>query len=131
MALRRHQELLAGDVAYARGRRAGRVAKKRLAEARRLSEDEDPRPFYAEVARALRGLATDRLNLSEAGTQTTDLTEALSSGGVSAGVVEEVRACLDHSDRQRFAPPSSDRSERDGFLERVGAVMSALDKELR
>ena len=43
LGLRRHWDRLEGDVAYARGRRAGRVAKKRLAEAQRLAREWKPK----------------------------------------------------------------------------------------
>jgi hypothetical protein len=131
LALRRHRDLLEGDVAYARGRRASRLARKRLAEARRLAPGAEARAFYAEVARALRGLAADRLNLSEAGLQSAELVERLAARGVQAGTVAETRACLEHCDLQRFAPPGTDPQEKSRFLERVGALMTALDKAVR
>jgi hypothetical protein len=131
MALRRHRDLLEGDVAYARGRRASRLARKRLAEARRLATGNDPRAFYAEVARALRGLVADRLNLPEAGLQSAELVERLASRGVAAGTVAEVRACLEHCDRQRFAPQPTDQHEKSRILERVGTLMTTLDKAVR
>lgn len=131
LGVRRDRDLLEGDVAYARGRRAGRLARKRLEEARRLASSPDTRAFYAEVARALRGLIADRLNLAEAGLQATDLEERLRVRGIPEVTVAEVRACLDHCDRQRFAPPGTDPQEKTRFLDRVGAVMTALDKEIR
>ena len=131
LALRRHQDLLEGDVAYARGRRAGRVAKKRLAEARRLATRDDPRAFYAEVARALRGLVADRLNLAEAGLQTTELEGALVRAGVEAGTRDDLSSVLGHCDRQRFAPPGSDAEEKARFLERAGVLMTALHRAVR
>ncbi len=131
VALRRHQELVAGDVAYARGRRAGKLAKRRLAEARRLQAEGDQRVFYSEVAQALTGLISDRLNLAEAGLQIREIDEALSAAGVSQESRDEVRACLDHCDRQRFAPGSDATGERDRFLGRVGDLMGAIDQEVR
>ncbi len=131
VAVRRQRDLLEGDVAYARGRRASRVAKKRLAEARLLAAGTDARSFYAEVARALRGLVADRLNLAEAGLQSTELDQRLGARGVPEGMVAEVRACLEHCDRQRFAPPGIDPHEKERFLDRVGDVMTALDKAIR
>lgn len=131
MALRRHRDLLEGDVAYARGRRASRLARKRLTEARRLATGSDPRAFYAEVARALRGLVADRLNLPEAGLQSAELVDRLAAGGVPAGTVAEVRACLEHCDRQRFAPQPTDQHEKSRILERVGTLMTTLDKAVR
>jgi len=130
LALRRHRDRLEADVAWARGRRAGRVARKRLAEARRLSDGDDARAFYAEVARALRGFAADKLNLSEAGAQTHDLREAVRAVGVAAATTEELAGCLEHCDRQRFAPSSPDSGEKRRFLERAGALMTTLDREI-
>jgi hypothetical protein len=131
LALRRHRDLLEGDVAYARGRRASRVARKRLAEARQLAKRGDSRAFYAEVARALRGLAADRLNLPEAGLQSTELVERLAARGVPETTVSEVRACLEHCDRQRFAPQPTDQQEKSRFLGRVGTLMTTLDRAVR
>ncbi len=128
---RRSRDRLEGDVAYARGRRAGRLARKRLAEARRIETKGDTRAFYAEVARALRGLTADRLNLAEAGLQTAELESRLRARAVSEATVAEVRACLEHCDLQRFAPPGTDPQEKSRFLDRVANVMTALDKEIR
>ena len=131
LLLRRQRDLLEGDVAYARGRRAGRVAKRRLAEAKRLSETDDVRAFYAEVARALRGLVADRMNLAEAGLQTADLEAQLAARGVRDEVVADVMRCLEHCDRQRFAPPGSDPAEKTRFLQRASDVMTALDRAMQ
>jgi hypothetical protein len=131
VTLRRHQDLLEGDVAYARGRRAGRVAKKRLAEARRLTGGDDGRAFHAEVARALRGLVADRLNLAEAGLRTSELARALERAGVSEDVRNEVEDCLEQCDRQRFAPSGSDPEEKSRFLARVGELMTTLDRAVK
>ena len=130
VALRRQWDLLEGDVAYARGRRASRVAKKRLVEARRLAGGEDTRAFYAEVARALRGLVADKLNLAEAGLQIADLEGRLSKKGVPADAVAELTACLEHCDLQRFAPPGIDPEGKSRFLDRTGELMTTLDRAI-
>lgn len=131
VTLRRHRDLLEGDVAYARGRRASRVARKRLSHARSLAAGTDRRAFYAEVARAIRGLVADRLNLAEAGLQAGELEAQLKRRGVDDGTLRETMACLEHCDRQRFAPPSDDTGEETRFLERAGELMSTLDRAIR
>jgi len=131
LALRQHRDRLEGDAAYARGRRASRVARKRLAEARTLTATGDARAFYAEVARALRGLVADRLNLAEAGLLTSELGAQLAERGVDEAIVTELHSCLEQCDKQRFAPPAADPEERARFLERVGALMTTLDRALR
>ena len=60
LGVRGHLERLDGDVAYARNRRAGRAAKKRLAGARAVA-DQDARAFYGEVSKALTGFIADKI----------------------------------------------------------------------
>lgn len=131
VGLRRRRDLLEGDVAYARGQRASRLARKRLAEASRLAGGADARAFYAETARALRGLVADRLNLAEAGLQTDEMAQRLRAAGVPEATVGELQACLEQCDRQRFAPPATDPEEKTRFLDRVGDVMTAVEKGTR
>ena len=130
LGLRNHWDRLEGDVAYARGRRAGRVAKRRLAEAQRLVDGEDSNAYYAEVARALRGFAADKLNVAEAGMQISELHANLTARGVSAETTGEFVDCLELCDRERFAPVGTDANERVRFLGRAGAAMTVLDGEV-
>jgi hypothetical protein len=127
-ALRAHRDRLAADPAYARRRRAGRIAHTRLAQARRVAGKGTPREFYAEVARALRGFVADKLGIPEAGMQMREAEAELRDREVSEELVTEVVACLDHCDRQRFAPPGSDPEEEARFLKRVGALMTSLNR---
>jgi hypothetical protein len=131
LGLRRHWDRLEGDVAYARGRRAGRVAKKRLATAQGLVREGDSRAFFAEVANALRGFVADRLNVAEAGMQIGELRVSLAGRGVSTESASDFLACLEQCDRQRFAPAGAEIEERIQFLERAGAAMTMLDGALR
>ena len=131
LGLRRHRDRLEGDVAYARGRSAGRVAKKRLADARRLVQRGDSRAFFAEVARALRGFVADKLNVAEAGMQIAELRMKLAGRGASTEATSDLLECLERCDRQRFAPVGADVEERVQFLEQAGGVMTALEGEIR
>ena len=131
LGMRRHWDRLDGDVAYARGRRAGRVAKKRLAKAQRMVQGGDSRTLFAEVAKALRGFVADRLNVSEAGMQIAELRVSLAERGASTEATSGFLACLDQCDRQRFAPLAAELEQRVQFLDQAGAAMTALDEELR
>ena len=128
--LRLHRDRLAGDPAFARRRKARRVAHARLAEARRLATGESAREFYAEVARGLRGFVADQLNMAEAGMQMRDVETVLRTRRISEEVMQEVFACLEHCDRQRFAPPTADAGEEARFLKRVSETMTDLSREL-
>jgi hypothetical protein len=128
--IRLHQDRLEGDPAYARRRRAGRIAHARLSEARRLASGDSRKEFYAEVARALTGFIADKLNVPAAGLQRSAVEDGLKGQGVSETTLEEVLACLEHSDLQRFSPPSGDSGTETRFLERVSKVMTELNREM-
>ena len=128
-AVRRHRDRIEGDVAYARVRRAGRMARKRLARARSLASG-DPRAFHAEVAGALEGLLADRLNVAEAGLVREEAGRLAGARGVSGETLERLFACLDDCDRQRFAPRGAEREPPEKVLERAAGLMSDLVKEL-
>lgn len=131
LALRRHQDRLVGDVAWARGRKAHRVARRRLRQARSLAQGGDVKAFYAEVGRVLQGFLADKLNLPVAGLMTGEATQELRRRGVKYEVAQEVVSCIQLCDRQRFAPSPDAAEERMGFLQRVEDAMSRLHQELR
>ena len=130
MGLRKHWDRLEGDVAYARGRRAGRVAKKRLGQARVVMAEGDARAFYAEVERALRGFLADKLNVAEAGFMSQVAEAELRKRGVPVAATRNYFACLGECDRARFAPPSSSAEEKSGFLGRAAEAMTAVQEGL-
>ena len=127
--LRRHRDRIEGDVAYARVRRARRMARKRLARAKGLASG-DPRAFYAEVAGAFQGFLADKLNVAEAGLVREDAGRLARRRGVSDKTLERLFACLDDCDRKRFAPAGTDRESPERLLERAAVLMGDLAKEL-
>ena len=130
LGLRRHWDRLEGDVAYARGRRAGRVAKKRLGQARRVMSGGDARAFYAEVERALRGFLADKLNVAEAGFMSEFAEAELRRCGVPVVATKKYFGCLGECDRARFAPPSSSAEERSEFFDRAVDAMTSVQEGL-
>ena len=128
-AFRRRRDRLEGDVAYARTRRAGRIAKKRLARARSMAQG-DPREFHGEVAGALLGFLADKLNVAEASLVREDASRAACERGASPETLNRLFACLDDCDRQRFAPAGTPREAPEAVLERAAALMGDLAKEL-
>lgn len=127
---RRHQDRMLGDVAFARRRRAGRVAKKRLAVARSLSGSDTPKEFYAEAGKALQGFLGDKLNMAEAGMVRDDVRDQFTRRGVTAAVADAYLECLDTCDRKRFSPAGADTAEMKAFVERAAHVMADLDRGL-
>ena len=86
LALRRHRERLEGNLAYARRRRAARVARSRLAQARALRTPGQHRACVAGISQALIGFLGDTLNIAEAGLVREDIRRALAARGVAGEV---------------------------------------------
>lgn len=128
--LRRHRDRLHGDVAYARSRRAAKVARKRLAAARTLADEDDVRAFYAEAGHALEGFLADKLNIAAAGMIRDEVRDRLAALGVATDAADPYLECLEECDRQRFAPPTASAEERARFLDRVEAAMAAMAEHL-
>lgn len=131
VATRRHRDRLLGDVAYARRRRASRMAKRRLATASSLRAANTHREFYAEVSRALQGFLGDTLNLAAAGLMRDDVRGRLLARGATNNEVDMYLSCLDDCDRLRFAPEASDMTEPAHMLTRAEQAMAALEQSIR
>ncbi len=127
---RRHQDRLTGDIAYARDRRATRVAKKRLAKARSYARSETHKEFYRETNSALLGFLGDRLNLPEAGMVQDDARQQLQDRGVSGDSIDRYFSCLAECDQKLFSPSSGDTVEMKALLGQTEDAMAALDREL-
>ncbi|MEE2637236.1 MAG: BatD family protein [Acidobacteriota bacterium] len=127
---RRHQDRLAGDVAYARDRRASTVAKRRLTRAESLCKPEHHREFHAEIGRAMQGFLGDKLNIAEAGLIQADIRAGLAARGASADVIDSYLSCLERCDRQRFAPTTPDSEAMRSMLTTASHAMADLEGAL-
>ena len=128
--VRRHRDRLHGDVAYARSRRASKLARKRVAEARKLADGDDVRAFYAESGHALEGFLADKLNIAAAGMIRDEVRDRLGAMGVATEAAAPYLACLEECDRQRFAPATASPGERTRFLAQVESAMAAMAEHL-
>jgi hypothetical protein len=126
----RHQEKLSTNVAYARRRKAGGMAQKQLAAARKLLHKNDEKGFYAEVQRALVGFLGNKLNVAEAGLITDNVERMLAEKQVQAEVIRDYLDCLHTCDFQRFAPAQSNGKAMQDFYEQARRALEAMDKAL-
>ena len=130
VAVRRHRDRLAGDVAWARSRRASKVARRRLARAESLCSPDRHREFHAEVGRAMQGFLGDKLNVAEAGLIHGEIRAALAARGVETTLVDACLDCLERCDRERFAPAEPDAAAMQAMLAEAGRAMTELDAAL-
>ncbi len=122
----RHHERVSTDQRYARLRRSGKEARRRLRHARALLERSDARGFHAAVAQAVVGYVADRANVP-APSLTPESTRALlMARGIETALVDRVTDCLQRCDYGRFAPAAGG-AERE-LLAEAEAILTTLGR---
>lgn len=118
------------DVAYARNRRAGKAARRRLAAAERVLKSGDQNQFFSETGKAIVNFLGDKLNIPAASIMTEEVRELLKARSVPDDAIEGVVRCLDIGDRQRFSPSSLDRERMEAFFRECSEAINLLDRVL-
>ncbi len=129
-AYKNYQDKLAGNVAYARSRKANAMAMKRLSKAKSLLNEETEKEFYAEVSNALTGFAADKLNMSKAGLISDELEKEFKIRQVDEVLTAEYFDLIKTCDFQRFAPSAVDQSAMDESYAKAKQVIIKLEKAI-
>jgi hypothetical protein len=127
---RQHLDKMSSNEAYARSRKANKMALKRLRNAHAEMRGGNAREFYGEVSRALMGFIGDKLNVSAAGLITDEVETMLRTRGISEDVVNRYLDCLRTCDFMRFAPAESNNGQLQGFFEKAKSAIISLDKAI-
>lgn len=89
-----------------RGRKANRVARKRLRQAQKLMEQKRESDFYEEILRALYGYAADKYNIPQEHLSKENLQSVLQSRGADQSVIDGFLSTLNDCEFARYAPSS-------------------------
>lgn len=127
---RRHRTRLKGDVAYARARKARRVSRQRLAQARTHLDRSAEKEFYQAVGQALMGYLADKLNVAQAGMVSQEIKESLRARGISEESLARYFDCLQICDLKQFAPSSSGREEMRDLMASAREALTRMEQEL-
>jgi len=92
------------DIVKNRGKRANKVATKRLKKAARLMKDNKPGEFYDEVLRALWGYVGDKLNMPVEQLSRDNINERLLERNVEQETTAQFIAAIDECEYERYAP---------------------------
>ena len=92
------------NVGKMRGKKANKVATKRLKIARRLMQDNRPSEFYDEVLRALWGYVGDKLNIPVEQLSHDNINQRLSERQVDESTITLFMGALDECEFERYAP---------------------------
>lgn len=127
---RRRMDVFSENVAYARSRRASRLATDRLKGARKFLAETTQKEFYAEVSKAILSFVANKLNLDEAGIMSGEVQNRLRNKNVSASTIQQYQDCLQTCDFQRFAPSNANLEEMKKFYNDAKNVITTLQKAL-
>ena len=92
------------NVTRARGKKANKVATRRLKKASKLMTDNKPGEFYDEVLRALWGYVGDKLNIPVEQLSHDNISLRLSDRHVDEAVISQFIGALDECEFERYAP---------------------------
>ena len=93
-----------GDVAKAKGRRANKVAVRKLRKASKLMKENKPGEFYDETLRALWGYVGDKLNIPVSGLSRENISQQLLGRGVTEDITAKFIEAIDECEFVRYAP---------------------------
>ena len=112
------------NITKQRGKRANKVATKRLRKAARLMGDNKPGEFYDEVLRALWGYVGDKLNIPVEQLSHDNISQRLADRGVEQATIDEFIGALDECEFERYAP-----GDPKGNMNKVyDKAMTAIEK---
>ncbi len=122
----RHRSRLSGDARYARFRRAGRQARRQLAELAVTLRSGERQAAYDAVAATMRDYLGAKLDLPPGGV---DLT-AVQARGVDGDALEQIRRLFDLCEQARFAPGAEPGDVR-AALELAQSIVRRLERSVR
>lgn len=96
------------DIVGKRGKRANKVATKRLKTAYKLLTAGKLNEFYDEVLRALWGYVGDKLNMPVEQLSRENISEQLAAHNINAEIIEKFISALDECEYERYAPGSAE-----------------------
>lgn len=92
------------NIALSRGKKAGRVAGKRLKQAAIYLEKQQKQEYYDELLKALWGYVSDKLNMPLSTLNKENIDSVLESRGVDSSTRESLKEILNSCEFARYAP---------------------------
>lgn len=104
--LAKRNKAILGDQKGLRKSKASKVAKKRLAAAKKFLDKKENAAFYEEISTAMFGYFADRFNLNVADLSQEKILALLTENNQPAEITNDVKTILEETEMARFAPKS-------------------------
>ena len=123
----RHRAIENADLVKMRGKRANKVATKRLKQAKKLMEENRQNEFYDEVLRALWGYAGDKMNIPVKDLTHENIYDKLHACGVEEETANDFVKAIDECEYERYAPGDAAGNMSKTYDTAMSAIMKIED----
>jgi len=117
------------DIVKKRGRKANKIATKRLKRANKLMQELKASEFYDEILRTLWGYVSDKLNMPAEQLSRENISENLIRGGIKAETIERFMYALDECEFERYAP-GDEKGNMDKTYNSAMAAITDIEESL-
>lgn len=115
------------NVALSRGRKANKVALRRMKAAKKLLDVHDTSKFYDEVLRALWGYVGDKFNMSQESLNKENIEQSLTSRQVPDEQIQQFMKVLNDCEFARYAPGDPNQNMENVYNSAIGAISKMED----
>ncbi len=127
LGYKRYRRKYTGDVRYVRRKRANKLSKQRLKEARDLLRQGEAKAFYAAISSTLRRYLGDKLDLPPASISGVEVSRTLRESGLHEETAQTLIRCLDTCDYARFAPVEANTEDMQEILRDAEAIIHEIE----
>ncbi|RUA32878.1 MAG: protein BatD, partial [Bacteroidetes bacterium] len=118
------------DTSLMRNKKATKIARKRLKNAKKLLASDNKTGFYEEISKVLWGYISDKFNISLAELSMDTARERLNSKGVNPEIIEEIISILNNCEFARYAP-SAQSDGMQQIYDQALKIISKIEKSLK
>ena len=127
MVLGRKRMKANANVALSRGKKANKVALRRMKAAKKLLDAHDTGKFYDEVLRALWGYVGDKFNMSQESLNKENIEQSLASRNVPEEQVQQFMKVLNDCEFARYAPGDVNENMENVYNSAIDAISKMED----
>ncbi len=123
----RHRAIDNANIVKQRGKKANKVATKRLKRAKKMMDNGNQTDFYDEVLRTLWGYVGDKLNMPVTQISRENISQCLAEYSVSEEIINQFMQAIDECEFERYAPGDIKGNMSKTFEAAMTAIMDIED----
>lgn len=127
----RRQQRLNPNSWSVKGKKAGKVASRRLKQASKLMREKNDAAFYDEVMRTLLGYAGDKLSLPTNELSKDNVISKLTERGVEQSVVDAFIAVLSDCEFARYAPTADANLAKEKIFQQASDIITQMNNSIK